>query len=52
LDEAVQRLKFNTHAFARRQAGWFRRLPSIRKLPADELDIVEQSLQLLKTAAL
>jgi tRNA dimethylallyltransferase len=34
LDEAIQRLKFNTHAFARRQANWFRRLPNVARQPA------------------
>lgn len=29
LDACVQRLKYDTHAFARRQKGWFRRLPAI-----------------------
>lgn len=40
LEEAVQRLKFNTHAFARRQANWFRRLPGCVQLPADAEDLV------------
>ena len=43
LDEAVQRLKFNTHAFARRQAGWFRRLPNITQLPADAPNLLERA---------
>jgi tRNA dimethylallyltransferase len=43
-EEAVQRLKFNTHAFARRQAGWFRRLPNITQLPADAPDLLERAL--------
>lgn len=29
LEACVQRLKFDTHAFARRQASWFRRLPNV-----------------------
>jgi tRNA dimethylallyltransferase len=33
LEDAIQRLKFNTHAFARRQANWFRRLPNVVQLP-------------------
>ena len=36
LEEVVQRLKFNTHAFARRQANWFRRLPHVAQLPAGD----------------
>lgn len=45
LAEAIQRLKFNTHAFARRQANWFRRLPGVAQLPADAPDLVEAALQ-------
>ncbi len=29
LESCVQRLKYDTHAFARRQANWFRRLPGL-----------------------
>lgn len=29
LDACVERLKFDTHAFIRRQAAWFRRLPGL-----------------------
>jgi tRNA dimethylallyltransferase len=32
LDACVQRLKFDTHAFARRQATWFRRLPNVTEM--------------------
>lgn len=35
LNDAITRLKFDTHAFARRQPGWFRRLPALTQLPAD-----------------
>jgi tRNA dimethylallyltransferase len=45
LDEAVQRLKFNTHAFARRQKAWFARLPNLTQLPADAPDLIEQALR-------
>jgi len=44
LDEAIQRLKYDTHAFARRQPNWFRRLPAVEQLPADEPDLLEQAL--------
>jgi tRNA dimethylallyltransferase len=30
LAEAVQRIKFDTHAFARRQSTWFRRFTTIK----------------------
>lgn len=43
-EEAVQRLKFNTHAFARRQRSWFRRLPGMAQIPADAPDLVERAL--------
>ncbi len=32
LQECVQRLKYDTHAFARRQGSWFRRLPNLTKI--------------------
>jgi len=44
LEDAVMRLKFDTHAFARRQPGWFRRLPAITQLPADTPDLPERAL--------
>ncbi len=34
LEECVQRLKYDTHAFARRQDNWFRRLPNLTKIHA------------------
>ena len=34
LDECVQMLKWNTHAFARRQIAWFKRLPEARVIAA------------------
>ena len=36
LAEAIQRLKFDTHAYARRQAGWFRRLPALTRIPVEQ----------------
>jgi tRNA dimethylallyltransferase len=52
LAEAIQRLKFDTHAFARRQPAWFRRLPNLTTLPvpASSSDLVEQARQLVKIA--
>ncbi|HEU5089428.1 MAG TPA: tRNA (adenosine(37)-N6)-dimethylallyltransferase MiaA, partial [Roseiflexaceae bacterium] len=49
LDEAVQRLKFNTHAFARRQAAWFRRLPNLTRLAADTPDLFHVALRWWET---
>ncbi len=34
LDLCVQTLKWNTHAFARRQIAWFKRLPALRRIGA------------------
>jgi tRNA dimethylallyltransferase len=34
LAECVQTLKWNTHAFARRQEAWFKRLPHLHRIPA------------------
>lgn len=36
LAECIQRLKFNTHAFVRKQDMWFKRLPCCVQLPADD----------------
>ncbi len=33
LASCVERLKFDTHGFARRQASWFRRLPGLIRIP-------------------
>jgi tRNA dimethylallyltransferase len=43
LDEAVARLKYDTHAFARRQPAWFRRLPNVLTLPADAPDLRQRA---------
>ncbi|MBC8161261.1 MAG: tRNA (adenosine(37)-N6)-dimethylallyltransferase MiaA [Roseiflexaceae bacterium] len=48
LDECIQRLKFNTHAFARRQPAWFRRLPNVAPLAADAPDVVAQALGVIR----
>jgi tRNA dimethylallyltransferase len=36
LDECVQRLKYDTHGFARRQKNWFRRLPGLTPVTSDK----------------
>lgn len=43
LAEAVARLKYDTHAFARRQPAWFRRLPNVVTLPADAPDLLQRA---------
>ncbi len=43
LEEVVTRLKYDTHAFARRQPAWFRRLPNIVPLPADAPDLLQRA---------
>jgi tRNA dimethylallyltransferase len=45
LEDAITRLKFDTHAFARRQPGWFRRLPALTPLPADTPGLLERALE-------
>ena len=45
LEDAITRLKFDTHAFARRQPGWFRRLPALTQLPANTPDLLERALE-------
>jgi tRNA dimethylallyltransferase len=44
LEQAIQRLKYDTHAFARRQAAWFRRLPAVEQLPANAPDLPARAL--------
>ncbi|HWQ11816.1 MAG TPA: tRNA (adenosine(37)-N6)-dimethylallyltransferase MiaA [Roseiflexaceae bacterium] len=44
LEEAVQRLKYDTHAFARRQKAWFQRLPNVTQIPADAPNLLERAL--------
>jgi tRNA dimethylallyltransferase len=45
LEACVQRLKYDTHAFARRQDNWFRRLPGLQVLSgAWSLDTVLERL--------
>jgi tRNA dimethylallyltransferase len=43
LAEAIARLKYDTHAYARRQPGWFRRLPALARLPADTPDLTARA---------
>jgi tRNA dimethylallyltransferase len=45
LDDAIVRLKFDTHAFARRQPGWFRRLPALTQLPAATPGLLDRALE-------
>jgi tRNA dimethylallyltransferase len=47
LEDAIQRLKFNTHAFARRQANWFRCLPNVVQLPIAP-DLLDRALAWFK----
>jgi tRNA dimethylallyltransferase len=51
LEEAIARLKFDTHAFARRQPNWFRRLPGVTQLPADTPDLAARALEWWRTGA-
>lgn len=44
LAQAVERLKFNTHGFARRQPNWFRRLPQVVQLAADAPGLVDEAM--------
>ncbi len=50
LAEAVQRLKFDTHAFIRKQLIWFRPDTRIRWLDAAAPDLVAHALALLEAA--
>jgi tRNA dimethylallyltransferase len=44
LAEAIQRLKYDTHAFARRQPNWFRRLPAVTQLFAGAPDLAARAM--------
>jgi tRNA dimethylallyltransferase len=48
LEDAIQRLKYDTHAFARRQPAWFRRLPALAQLPADAPDLLARASEQCK----
>jgi tRNA dimethylallyltransferase len=50
LAEAIQRLKYDTHAFARRQPNWFRRLPAVDQLAADAPNVLAQALAAVEKA--
>ena len=52
LAEVVTRLKFNTHAFARRQPNWFRRLPQLLKVATDQPDTLDTIGQLVQETLL
>lgn len=52
LAEVVTRLKFNTHAFARRQPNWFRRLPELLKVATDQPDALDTIGQLVQETLL
>ena len=43
----IERLKFNTHRFARKQGNWFRRLPKLHLLNAEAESLSEQAEQLV-----
>ncbi|HEU5097894.1 MAG TPA: tRNA (adenosine(37)-N6)-dimethylallyltransferase MiaA [Roseiflexaceae bacterium] len=45
MEAVVTRLKFDTHAFARRQPNWFRRLPALTQLAADAQGLRERALE-------
>jgi tRNA dimethylallyltransferase len=44
LAECIQRLKYNTHAFVRKQDMWFKRLPSCVQLPADDPELLDRAV--------
>jgi tRNA dimethylallyltransferase len=44
LEQAIERLKFDTHAFARRQPNWFRRLPAVTQMAADVPGLLDTAL--------
>jgi tRNA dimethylallyltransferase len=49
-EACVERLKFNTHAFARKQDMWFRRLPNVAQIDAACDNVVAQALAAIHLA--
>jgi tRNA dimethylallyltransferase len=47
LEECIQRLKFNTHAFVRKQDMWFKRLPHCIQLPANDPALLDRALAVI-----
>lgn len=47
LAECIERLKFNTHAFVRKQDMWFRRLPHTTRLDAGDPALLDQALAIV-----
>ncbi|HEX6292860.1 MAG TPA: tRNA (adenosine(37)-N6)-dimethylallyltransferase MiaA [Herpetosiphonaceae bacterium] len=45
LEECIQRLKFNTHAFVRKQDMWFKRLPHCVHVPADDPALLDRAME-------
>ena len=48
LEEARQRIKWDTHAFARHQANWFRRAQNVHWLDVTGMDPGPQALELVE----
>jgi tRNA dimethylallyltransferase len=48
LPEAIQRIKWDTHAFARHQGNWFRRLSSAHWLDVSNADPYPEAVALLR----
>jgi len=46
--ECVERLKFNTHAFARKQDMWFRRLPNVVQIRAADPGVVTRAREAIQ----
>jgi tRNA dimethylallyltransferase len=51
LAECIQRLKFNTHAFVRKQDMWFKRLPHCAQLPADDPALPARAMDAIAAGA-
>jgi tRNA dimethylallyltransferase len=48
LEEAVQRLKWDTHNFARHQGNWFRRMQNVHWIDTTQNDPTEEALRLIR----
>ena len=50
LPEAVQRIKWDTHAFARHQGNWFRRMTDTRWLDVTAIDAYQEATAIIRSS--
>lgn len=50
VEECITRLKFNTHAFVRKQEMWFRRIPGVIQLAVEQPALIDRLAALITAA--